>query len=686
LALRHKKQISVQIFETGTLRRGKKTTAKELKLDIRENFGRELPNINSTTSAQTHLNMILPIPKSIVSRIGSLFAILALFTSYPHHATSASISVKKPSDYTIKRTLLEKNYPAFASFNGSMHAGLMSTAPLDESTASDDDDYSEYFFWLFQPDATTKTADDNTPESFRDDTLIIWLNGGPGCSSMVGLMAENGPVTIPKFGPGIQAPNPSSAMNAPLIENPFAWTKKSAMLFVEQPGGTGFSTASSQWSGKQAEERTEDDVAESFWNFLQQFYNVFGKELSQKKLYITGESYAGFYIPSIARGIHLRNEKVLQIESSENSSSSSSVIEINLKGVAIGNGWIDVYIQGPTAIDFAFWHGMIDLREYRSLHQKWDECVSREITGMSNPPFHPFTTPDECGLSTAVMEASGSTFTYDVTTYDAYPGVLNKGGVIANFFNDADVRTALNVKSIEEQPLWLSCVPGSGRRRNLKGYSTHSHQNDQRDLILLQDDQPLSVVPYIAELLDDAKIDVLLYNGDLDLACSSQSTEMALESMEWSGREGWMNPDVTQWKEWIVDGNPSGHTKRYHNLEFVVVYNSGHFVPINQARNSLNLIGRLLDGKSFGDKENPQFTSTQREKKQMNNIASNENNRDALHFSVMTGAFGFFLGVLSSHIVSRRTASNRHHNNSSADSSPFPKTETTPLKHTTLVR
>jgi hypothetical protein len=49
------------------------------------------------------------------------------------------------------------------------------------------------------------------------------------------LITEMGPVGVPKFGPGIPAPNPLSVLDAPLVENPYAWTKKSAMLFVEQP-------------------------------------------------------------------------------------------------------------------------------------------------------------------------------------------------------------------------------------------------------------------------------------------------------------------------------------------------------------------------------------------------------------------------------------------------------------------
>lgn len=94
---------------------------------------------------------------------------------------------------------------------------------------------------------------------------------------------------------------------------------------------------------------------------------------------------------------------------------------------------------------------------------------------------------------------------------------------------------------------------------------------------MLDEDIP-TVVPYIAELVDGkhisayalctildfvahtiivvlpqgAKIDVLLYNGDLDLSCNPQSTELALESMEWSGKEEWMDPEKTPWQQWMI--------------------------------------------------------------------------------------------------------------------------------------
>lgn len=379
------------------------------------------------------------------------------------------------------------------------------------------------------------------------------------------------------------------------------------------------------------------------------------------------------YIPSIARGIHHRNKKAL--------SKRAGYRHVNLRGVAIGNGWIDVKIQGAATLGYGWWHGLIDLQTYRGLQAKWEDCMDRRETTDSaggGGPFHPFTTPNECGVADAVVAASGGVFQYDVTTYDAYPAVISDGGTISNFFNDPAVRTALNFPSVDELPTWNACVPGSGRRRLLE-------TRRQRELIVLDHDRPLSVVPYIAELLDDAHLDVLMYNGDLDLSCNSQGTEMALESMDWSGNQGWMDPGQTAWNHWIVDDQVAGRTKSFNNLHFVVVYNSGHFVPINQARNSLDMIGRLLDGQPFGDEALPMFPLVQESSREDQEPAKQmPGGGEATHartisFALFNGLCGFLLGVMGSRMVALRRTHRKFESASSASS--FNVTEATPLHH-----
>jgi hypothetical protein len=160
------------------------------------------------------------------------------------------------------------------------------------------------------------------------------------------------------------------------------------------------------------------------------------------------------------------------------------------------------------------------------------------------------------------------------------------------FYNNPLVKEALHApKHIE----WRGCIPGSGRRRRL--------EEQHRQLYLTQD-QPISIVPYIAELLDDAKIRVLIYNGDRDLSTNAQGSEMALNSMEWSGSKEWTKASRGLW---VVENQSAGYSKEHMGLEFVVVYNSGHLVPYNQPLNALDLVTRFLQKKSFADHELPSF-------------------------------------------------------------------------------
>ncbi|KAI0285118.1 Alpha/Beta hydrolase protein [Russula aff. rugulosa BPL654] len=164
------------------------------------------------------------------------------------------------------------------------------------------------FFWFFPPG----------PEGSLDD-LIFWTNGGPGCSSLEGLLQENGPFL---WQPGQAGPT----------QNEWSWTNLSSVLYVEQPIGTGFSQGTPT-------ARNEIDVAEQIVGFLQQFLEIFS-ELKGNNFYLAGESYAGMYVPYTANYIY------------ENT--TSSTLDLNLQGIWLNDptiGW-DVIQSQIAAVSF----------------------------------------------------------------------------------------------------------------------------------------------------------------------------------------------------------------------------------------------------------------------------------------------------------------------------------------------
>lgn len=477
----------------------------------------------------------------------------------------ATAMIPHKDEYRV--TGLEAIEPAFALFDGESYAGYIPTAPIGTTPS----DGSSLFFWMFEP---------NDP--IDNDSLSVWMNGGPGCSSFDGMLFEHGPVMLPHIPAG---PSASSKYDK-LSFNPYSWTNATRMLYMEQPVGTGFSVG--------REPQDETDVASDFYNVLQRLYAIF-PHLKEVRLFLFGESYAGQYVPAMAHYIHQQNKQTDD--------------KIHLAGIGLGNGWFDSTIQGPAVIDYAWWRGLIDTSTQRTLHAVWDEYQPRgdTIPQDVDAPFHPFTTPDEIGLLWPLLKAAGSGAVtddgtvlpgpnaYETTTWDYYPQLYDDDSTITLFFNKREVQEALHaIRPRDKTILWQQCIPGSGRRQ-------------RRRLHMMDNDRPMRMERYIADLLDDAKIRVLVYNGDRDMTTCGPATEIALDNMEWRGQSNWnmmANPGANRGL-WRVPHSkhlePAGYVKTYKNLEFITVYNSGHLMPTNVPAAGLDLVSRMVTNKPFLD-------------------------------------------------------------------------------------
>lgn len=152
-----------------------------------------------------------------------------------------------PANHSSHRTSTSN-----ANHQGESYAG---TLPITANAS----DPNQLYFWFF-PSKNPKASDE----------IVIWLNGGPGCSSMDGLLQENGPFL---WQSGTYAPQ----------RNPFSWTNLTNMIYVDQPIGTGFSPAA---PGAPAQITNEIQVAQDFMGFWKNFMSTF--DLQGRKVYITG--------------------------------------------------------------------------------------------------------------------------------------------------------------------------------------------------------------------------------------------------------------------------------------------------------------------------------------------------------------------------------------------------------------
>jgi serine carboxypeptidase-like clade 1 len=66
------------------------------------------------------------------------------------------------------------------------------------------------------------------------DPVVLWLNGGPGCSSWDGLIYEHGPFTW-----GLDDPR-SARAQATLRDNPYSWSRAATMIYLDSPSGAGW--------------------------------------------------------------------------------------------------------------------------------------------------------------------------------------------------------------------------------------------------------------------------------------------------------------------------------------------------------------------------------------------------------------------------------------------------------------
>ncbi|KAF5729478.1 Serine carboxypeptidase-like 49 [Tripterygium wilfordii] len=375
----------------------------------------------------------------------------------------------------------------------------------------------------------------------KNDPIVIWLTGGPGCSSELAMFYENGPFTI--------------ADNMSLLWNEYGWDQASNLLYVDQPTGTGFSYSSDRRDIR----HNEDGVSNDLYDFLQAFFEEH-PQLQGNDFYITGESYAGHYIPAFAARVHRGNK-------------AKEGIHINLKGFAIGNGLTDPAIQYKAYTDYALDMGLLKKSDYNRINKVIPVCeMAIKLCG-TDGTVSCMASYFVCNaIFNGIMALNGGTNYYDIRK-KCEGSLCYDFSNLEKFLNQKSVRDALGVAADLD---FVSC----------------SSTVYQAMLI----DWMRNLEVGIPALLEDG-IKLLVYAGEYDLICNWLGNSRWVHAMEWSGQKDFV---ASLEMPFTVDGSEAGALKSYGSLAFLKVHDAGHMVPMDQPKAALEMLKRWTQGTLSG--------------------------------------------------------------------------------------
>ncbi|RDX62259.1 Serine carboxypeptidase 24, partial [Mucuna pruriens] len=380
----------------------------------------------------------------------------------------------------------------------------------------------------------------------------------PGCSSVAyGASEEIGPFRINKTG-------------SSLYLNKYAWNREANILFLESPAGVGFSyTNTSSDLKTSGDNRTEISnfvkTAQDALIFLIRWMARF-PQYKYRDFYIAGESYAGHYVPQLAKKVHDYNKKNPHI--------------LNLKGFIVGNAVTDDHYDGVGTVTYWWSHSLISDQSYKSIlencnfsekntSEKCDDAVNyavnKEFGNIDQYSIYTPTCPTSQNDSTLRQYVRfKGTILHGISGYD--PCTENYA---EKYYNRRDVQEALHANVTNIPYKWTAC--SDVLNKNWK-------------------DSEFSILPIYQELIA-AGLRIWVFSGDTDSVVPVTATRFSLSHLNLTIK--------TRWYPWYSSGQVGGWTEVYDGLTFATVRGAGHEVPLFQPARAYILFRSFLAGKEL---------------------------------------------------------------------------------------
>ncbi|XP_067327264.1 lysosomal protective protein [Anolis sagrei] len=388
------------------------------------------------------------------------------------------------------------------------------------------------------------------------DPLVLWLNGGPGCSSMEGFLAENGPFHMNSDGT--------------LYLNPSSWNQVANMLYLESPAGVGYS-----YSTDGETTISDSQVAEDNYQALQSFFAKF-PDFASNPFYVFGESYGGVYVPSLTAKIAAGDAKV------------------NLKGFGVGNGMTNYDLNDETLMEFCYSHGVFGDDLWTSLNEN---CCSDGTCNYSDN--------DNSNCITAISEAYGVLYGIGLNIYNLYAPCW--GGAHYQDRYQADLSNLFRQYQFNVPVPAVGAIPGVPACINATAMYLWLNADDVRQALHIPSSLPnwelcssqvrahyqreyQDMAPFYKSLLGQ-DLRALVYNGDVDMACNFLGAEKFVQALNQSTQSGF--------QPWYYKDQVAGFFKEYEKITFLTVKGAGHMVPQYKPGPALKMFQCFLSQTSY---------------------------------------------------------------------------------------
>ncbi|XP_078182659.1 serine carboxypeptidase-like 51 isoform X2 [Carex rostrata] len=396
------------------------------------------------------------------------------------------------------------------------------------------------FWWLYRSPRRTENSLNTWP-------TILWLQGGPGASGVaLGNFMEIGPLDMD--------------LNA----RPSTWLQKADLLFVDNPVGTGYSFV----EDTKLLVKSDEEAAKDLTTLLRKLYNK-NSELQRSPLFIVAESYGGKF--AVTAGLSIVKAV------------NAKTLNLKFGGVALGDSWISpedfVLSWGPLLLDMS----RLDKRDaeksnslavrikdqlkngqYKEAEQKWDELEDVVRTSSNYVDFYNLLNEDLPSQPTTDMKL------LQPVRRRYFNYITSKASSTGD--TDDPMNTVIRKK--------LRIIP--------KNISWGGQSDDVFEA--LKSDFMRPRINEVDELLS-LGVNVTVYNGQLDLICSTKGTEAWIQKLKWKGLKNFMESKREPlYCEESESRSTKAFKKSYKNFHFYWILGAGHFVPVDQPCIALQMV------------------------------------------------------------------------------------------------